>query len=163
MASNLKWHGDVFVRALKAELRRRIESACYAVFLHAKALINTEGAGKPSGRVRNKAGKLVKRRKMRYGENPSAPGEPPHKQMGRLEGSVAYETGEQLGVPLGRVGTNVPYGRTLEQGASGTRSSAWGRPTRSYRWTLLARPWLRKALREKTAQIKAIMTRPWNP
>ena len=78
-------------------------------------------------------------------------------------GSVAQEVHDVLGNPIGRVGTNLPYGRALEQGASETRSQAWGKPTRTYRWTLLARPWLRRALKEKTAACRAILARPWTP
>ena len=85
-------------------------------------------------RKRAKVGSLV------YGANPSKPGEPPHKQRGRLLGSVAWEVAGLVG----RAGTNLLYGRWLE---IGTRNMA-------------ARPWLRRALAECRDQIRAILSAP---
>jgi HK97 gp10 family phage protein len=81
-------------------------------------------------------------RKRTYGTNPSAPGEPPRKQFGHLRRSVTYETAADG--KSGRVGTNLPYGRWLELG---TR-------------LMKARPWLRRALGECEARVKAILTAP---
>lgn len=77
-----------------------------------------------------------------YGANPSSPGEPPHKQYGHLRRSVATEV--DSATLVGRVGTNLNYGRWLELG---TRLMA-------------ARPWLRRALRENQARIKSILAEP---
>jgi hypothetical protein len=166
MPTPLKWNGPQFLAALNAELRRRISAACIVVSNHAKQLIGIEGAGSAirkhsywyGGRKRT-----VRKKGLVYGQSTSKPGEPPRKQTGRLQSSVAWELGDTIAGPAGRVGTNLGYGKALEMGATGTRSSAWGRPTRSYRWTLLARPWLRRALKECQGFIRAVMIRPWNP
>ena len=166
MANSLKWNGPQFLAALKAELRRRIYAASILVANHAKELINVEGAGKAIRKHSYWYGgvkRTVRKKGYVYGHSVSQPGEPPRKQFGNLLKSVAFEVTDTLLGPAGRVGTNIPYGRALEMGASGTRSKAWGRPTRSYRWTLLARPWLRRALKEMSGAIKFIMIRPWNP
>jgi hypothetical protein len=163
MAAKLQWNGDAFLRKLKAELRRRVSVCCIAVMNRAKDLLNVEGAGSAirthsywyGGRRRT-----ARKKGLVYGASTSAPGEPPRKQTGRLLGSVAHEVSERAGSPVGRVGTNVDYGRALEKGASGMRTSAWGKPTRPYHWVLLARPWLGRALKEMTSFIRFVMTRP---
>jgi phage gpG-like protein len=131
MPSDLKWHGNACQKRLAAELKRRLQAAAMVVQSHATQLIGVESAAR-----RGKG----KRRKLIYGANPSKPGEPPHKQTGRLLGSITREVHDTYA----RVGTNVKYGRWLELG---TRFMA-------------ARPWLRRALAEKTAEIKAIFQRP---
>lgn len=80
------------------------------------------------------------RGKTRYGAFPSAPGEPPHKQTGRLRASVAYEVDE--GTLTGRVGTNVDYGKYLELGT---------------KRGIAPRPWLRRALAESYGKIQEIL------
>lgn len=145
MPANLKWNGDRFIRLLKAELRRRVSACCHAVANRARELLSVEGTGKRTRRVRDKNNKLRQSRKLVYNANPSKPGEPPHVQTGRLRGSVAVEVQEGFTGPVGRVGTNVKYGRWLELA---TRLMA-------------ARPWLRRALQERAAVIKAIMIHPW--
>jgi hypothetical protein len=126
---SLKWHGPAEVAKVDAEFRRRLAAAAIGLAGHAKRLIGVEGAGKPS----KKGGKL------RYGANPSAPGDPPHKQTGRLQASVTWEWAAWLSV---RVGTNVRYGRILELGLG-----------------IVARPWLRRALYEFRSRINAILGR----
>jgi phage gpG-like protein len=75
-----------------------------------------------------------------YGANPSAPGEPPRKQTGRLRASVTYEVEEAS--LTARVGTNVEYGKYLELG---TKKG------------IAPRPWLRRALAECRAKIDSIL------
>lgn len=110
---------------------------------HAKKLLSVEGAG-----VRGQAAPGLaaiqrgNRAKLRYGRHASAPGEPPRRQTGRLQGSVV---GRVQGM-LVRIGTNVPYGKFLERG---TRYIA-------------SRPWLGRAIRECQAVMKAILHRPIN-
>jgi hypothetical protein len=166
MSSSIQWNGPRFLKLIRAELRRRIAVCCIAVQNHAKELLNVEGAGSaihPHSYWYGGRKRTVRKKGLVYGHATSSPGEPPRKQFGRLQSSVAHEVGESLGSPVGRVGTNLPYGRTLEQGYSGTRSSAWGKPTRTYTWTLLARPWLRRALAEMRGFIATVMARPWFP
>jgi hypothetical protein len=129
--------------AIEREMRQRIKACCVLVVNHAKILINTDGTGKVAKGYSSKykgVTKRVRKGKLIYGANPSKPGEPPHKQTGRLLGSVAF-TVDGL---IGRVGTNVLYGRWLELG---TRRMA-------------ARPWLRRALKEKESEIKTILSAP---
>lgn len=70
----------------------------------------------------------------------SSPGEPPAKRTGRLRASVATE---RVGMTE-RVGTNVFYGKILEQGGH----------------TIAARPWLRPALLHSQPRIQAILGAP---
>jgi len=72
-----------------------------------------------------------------YGGMRSRPGDPPFKQTGHLRRSIAWE----INGIVGRVGTNLDYGRFLELG---TRRMA-------------ARPWLRRSLLEKQAEIQKIL------
>ena len=76
-----------------------------------------------------------------YGATRSKPGEPPRKQLGHLRRSVTYEVDDNQ---VGRVGTNLKYGRWLELG---TR-------------LMKARPWLRRALKECQDQILSILKAP---
>lgn len=70
---------------------------------------------------------------------PSAPGEPPRLRLGTLRASVTHESRENGMVQ--RVGTPLKYGYWLE----------WGTVK------MKARPWLRPALRNNTAQITAFI------
>ncbi|CAN0502344.1 unnamed protein product, partial [Phaeothamnion confervicola] len=72
--------------------------------------------------------------------NPSAAGEPPHVQTGRLRASVAWE---RVGLIV-RIGTNVIYGRWLELGTK----------------KMAARPWLRRMLAEQRAALARIICKP---
>ncbi len=131
MAANYQWHGGKLQALVLAEVRRRLAVAAIVVWNHAKSLINVEGTGKTG---QGKKAKLV------YGAHPSAPGDPPRKQTGRLLGSVAWEVSDLVA----RVGTNVKYGRWLELGTK----------------TIAPRPWLRRALAEKKGQVESILSAP---
>jgi phage gpG-like protein len=87
-------------------------------------------------RKRKRHGSLV------YGANPSKPGDPPHKQRGRLLASVAWEVVDTVA----RVGTNLNYGRWLELGTT----------------KMAARPWLRRALAETRDEVLRILSAPMN-
>ncbi len=142
MAARFDWHGEEYKRALRAEMVRRINAACVLVLNHARELLSVPGTGVlVKGRIVPKRAGM--KGKTIYGAFPSAPGEPPRKQHGRLRQSVAREL---VGL-VGRVGTNLLYGRWLELG---TR-------------TIAARPWLRRALAEKQHDIDALMRRPFDP
>lgn len=149
MASRVKWEGDRYKAAMRREARKRNQAAAQAVWQRAKLLIGTEGAG---ARVKIKGGgtEVVQSKggrrqigKLIYGAFPSRPGDPPHKQTGRLLASLAWEL---VSDAIARVGMNLKYGRWLELG---TRKMA-------------ARPWLRRALREMTPLVQAVWNRPWN-
>ena len=136
MAGKLDWHGPQVQAAIQAELGRRLARCAILVCNRAKELLSTDGTAKGGGRD----GKGRFKKSLRYNANPSAPGEPPHVQTGRLRGSVAWEVD---GLEA-RVGTNVPYGRWLELGTT----------------KIAARPWLRRALSECRAQVLEVLGRP---
>lgn len=129
MPNRLEWHGEqakAHVRGLAVKAIRRAAIVCKD---RAKELLNVAGTGGVKGSRRS------------YGSNPSAPGEPPHKQLGRLRASVTYEVDEPD--LTARVGTNLPYGLFLELGTSRG---------------LAPRPWLRRALAETAARINSILS-----
>lgn len=144
MTGRLDWHGDEVRARIRAELTRRLHRAALVVWNHAKTLINTEGAGireNPKG-ARDAKGRFLKGKRLIYGAHPSSPGDPPHKQRGRLLASVAWEI---VGL-VARVGTNLDYGRWLELGTA----------------RMAARPWLRRALKEKQDEVLRILRAPMN-
>lgn len=65
-------------------------------------------------------GKVI--RKISKGQPPSRPGEPPHVLTGRLRQSITHQVEVVGREVIGRVGTNVEYGRRLELGFVGTDS-----------------------------------------
>ena len=142
MAGQVRWNGDRLAAQVRAEMGRRLDACRVEVANHAKELVGVEGAEKTTVTVTDARGRKRKRTRLRYGANPSAPGEPPHKQTGRLQSSITSER-EDL---VARAGTNVTYGRSLELGTS----------------RMAPRPWLRRALAERLAFIRAVMSRPLN-
>ena len=73
------------------------------------------------------------------GATPSAPGEPPHKDTGRLRASISREiNAEEL---IARVGSNLAYAKFLELGTV----------------KMAARPFLRKAFWEHMDKLKRIL------
>lgn len=130
MAGKVTWYGDDASRQINAEMKRRLAACAIAVTNHAKKLIGIDGTGVDSN------GTLIPN------VNPSKPGDPPHKQGGELQGSVAWS---MVGV-VARVGTHIKYGRWLELGTS----------------KMAARPWLRRALFEMTPRINMLLSKPMN-
>jgi len=59
---------------------------------------------------------------------PSAPGEPPHVDTGRLRSSISFEFESSTSQFEARVGTNVTYGRDLELGTERIKPRPWLRP-----------------------------------
>lgn len=136
MATVYRDHSKQAMEAVKQAFIRRLRAACIVIQNHAKVLISVPGTG-----VMHK-GRLIPtpkghKGKRIYGAFPSKPGEPPHKQTGRLRGSVTHEVVDMVG----RVGTNVKYGRDLELGTL----------------HIAPRPWLRRAFTEKLADVKRIL------
>ena len=143
MSTRIVWHGDKFKADLQAEQRRRLERAAMVVEREAKRLLGVSGTG-----TRSKSGivKAIKNARNRvYGAFPSMPGEPPHKQTGRLRASVAHEVIRKFNW-VARVGTNVLYGKHLQLGTK------WIKP----------RPWLDVALNKTVSQVRMILTAKWN-
>jgi hypothetical protein len=155
MADFVKFYGDQFLKILNAELNRRVSACVIAVANRAKQLLSVPGTGQ-----RWRSTRRHRKKSTVYGFSPSAPGDPPRKQLGHLRDSVAFEVHDMTQGPVGRAGSNRKYARPLELGAEAVRNSIYGKPTRPYRWRLLARPWLRRALNEMTPFIRAVMSRP---
>ena len=167
---SVNWYGPQIRRQIESEMRRRVQACCIVVQTHAKDLVNVEGTGKRTSRsrrirtwhgaagtvagvqVRTLAGghkqtwfgKYHRKSKgsLIYGANPSKPGDPPHKQTGHLLRSITREMASQF---VGRVGTNLKYGRWLEQGTS----------------KMAARPWLVRSLNEMASRINQILGSPF--
>jgi phage gpG-like protein len=129
-----KWKGPEAVGRIRSEFARNLAAAAIVVKGRAKVLLSVAGT---TGQGRDAKGQF----RRVYGSNPSAPGEPPHKQTGRLRGSVAHEVDKTA--LSARVGTNVKYGRWLELGTS----------------KMAARPWLRRALNESLATVRALLAK----
>lgn len=128
--NEVQFDGDGAMRYVRRRAVQAVTRACIAVARRAKELLSIAGTG---------VGKGGKGRV--YGANPSAPGEPPHKQTGRLRASVTYEVDE--GDVEGRVGTNVDYGKHLELGTMRG---------------LAPRPWLRRALLESRGEVNQYLS-----
>jgi HK97 gp10 family phage protein len=125
---SLRWYGEERKREIEREMRQRVKSAVREVYNRARILVDEAGTAKRKGKAKV------------YGAVRSLPGEPPRKQTGQLRRSIASEV---LSL-VGRVGTNVKYGKHLELG---TRH-------------MQPRPWLRRALNESRGKIEAILKRP---
>lgn len=106
-----KWNGDTLLRAIDAEMGRRLEAGLLICERHAKELVSQPGPG------------------------PSAPGEPPHMQSGRGRGSITHE---RQGL-VGRYGTNVTYMRLLDLGTGTTEARPWLRRSFAERRDALVR------------------------
>jgi hypothetical protein len=144
MVGMMKWNGDRELARIRVEMERRIEACCILVETHAKQLLSVAGTAVAHATIKIKkrdgSTKTIRKGSSIYGADPSKPGEPPHKQSGRLRASVTHE----VVALIGRVGTNLKYGRWLELG---TRIVA-------------ARPWLRPSLAACLTQIHAILSAP---
>jgi HK97 gp10 family phage protein len=147
----LIWYGDQVKAAISKEMHRRIVACCTVVGNKARELVSIAGTTqriattkktvrfKEDGQWKTEKRTFRKKSKV-YGSNPSDPGEPPHKQWDHLRRSIAAECYDLVG----RVGTNLRYGRYLELG---TRKMA-------------PRPWLRRALNECRDEMRKILSKP---
>lgn len=125
---------SIFEDDLAKQLRRNIERAAIHLQARTKEALNVTGNPYIAAR-----GKSI----WYKNENPSSPGEPPHKMLGDLQRSIAYE----ISTPDGQtaaVGTNLNYGFYLEIGSS----------------KMAARPWLRATLDKEADNLTKIITAP---
>lgn len=131
---------DRYKRDLHAEQNKRVARAAVVVQRHAKQLLSVSGTG-----VRGSTGAIIRAvkrtRKTIYGAFPSRPGESPRKQTGALRAAVTWEPARQ-GVARVGIPRSVRYGWYLE--------------------VFKNRPWLVKALREKSREVAAILGAPWS-
>ena len=133
--SDLDWHGDDALDHCRKRAVAFLTRAALEVQRRAKELLSIAGTA-----VRSQTSRGGRKGSRIYNANPSAPGEPPHKQTGRLRASVTHEV--DPATLQARVGTNIPYGRFLE---TGTKRG------------IAPRPWLRRALAECAAKINALL------
>jgi len=134
----IEWHGDAAKQHVEGLAFRMLSRAAMTCERRAKELLSVAGTGT---RTAGGVVRAVRNARHRvYGAFPSAPGEPPHKQTGRLRASVTHEVDK--GEMTARVGTNVKYGLYLELGTS----------------KMAPRPWLRRALAETAAKINSILS-----
>jgi HK97 gp10 family phage protein len=141
MAGSIRWYGPQVEAEVRAKLARKVEAACIEVEDRAKALVSRPGTAPRAKATGGSSGRRLRRGRV-YGAMRSAPGEPPLKQTGHLRRSIAHEV--DRATLVGRVGTNLRYGRFLE---TGTRK-------------LAPRPWLRRALAESRGKIDRIFSTP---
>jgi phage gpG-like protein len=123
---------------VRGQLVKNLHAACYFLQAGTRTLISTPSRTVTMGKTR--AGKDKKILGAR-GSNRSKPGEPPHKDHGTLRTSIAVDVNEAELV--GRVGTNLPYGKHLELGTK----------------RMAARPFLRRSLLENREKIVEILNR----
>jgi phage gpG-like protein len=132
--ARVDWDGDGAIAHVRSAAARALTRAAVEVTRRARELLSVPGTaqGRDAG---------TGRYRRVYGAAPSAPGEPPRKQTGRLRASVTYEVDDAS--LTARVGTNVEYGKYLELGT---------------KRGIAPRPWLRRALAECRARIEQILS-----
>lgn len=128
----MTWNGDQYLKELEEQLARNVERA--ALHLVNSIKINLNESGDPYKASSGPSGVHYKN------ENPSQPGEYPHKMLGDLQRSITYEMEEDK--LSAKVGTNIDYGAWLEFGTS----------------KMAARPYLRPTLIQEQDAIKNIIT-----
>jgi HK97 gp10 family phage protein len=126
------WNGDQYLKELEEKLARNVERAAIHLVNEIKENLNI--SGDPFKASSGASGVHYKN------ENPSQPGEMPHKMLGDLQRSITYEIeADKLSA---KVGTNIDYGAWLELGTS----------------KMAARPYLRPTLAQEQDTIKNIIT-----
>jgi len=99
----MKWHGDEVMKRIEDEMAGRLTRAALLVTGYAKEHLSKLG--------------------------PSAPGAYPGKRTGHLRRNIAFEVNKSD--MLARWGTNVKYGRYLEEGTTHMDPRPWMAPTNS--------------------------------
>lgn len=139
LKNNVQWYGTEFIGQMKRGLTKNLTAAGTLLLKDVRAALNVDGrtvteTTTASGKTRRKYGKR--------GSSPSQPGEPPHKQSGRLRRDTFKQLKPKKMVM--RVGTRAPHGGMLE---FGTRKMA-------------PRPYLRSTYAKDQAKIAQILTTP---
>lgn len=124
---SVEWNGDGAEKHVRSKAARALSRAAITIRKRAAELLSVPGTGREKGK---QIGPVVR----------SKPGEPPHKQTGRLRASVAYEVDDAS--LTARVGTNVEYGKHLELGT---------------KRGLKPRPWLRRAALEVRGKVGQLL------
>jgi len=150
----LIWHGHEAMKALLADARRKVQEAVLLVERDVKSSMRLGGCvasgemetitvtGRGGRDVRRRVEVGTGKRAEKVGSYASKPGEVPRVQTGTLRRSITHEMHDTL--PIGRVGTNVVYGKYL---CCGTRR-------------MKPRPFMRPSLLRTQAAITAIFGKP---
>jgi HK97 gp10 family phage protein len=134
---------QAFEDKIERQVLRNLDAAGFFLVSQIRPMIST-----PSRTVshvpRFKGDQLVGMKKVLgpRGSNRSKPGEPPHKDYGRLRASIARETVPNGSSPRCFVGSALPHAKFLELGTV----------------KMAARPFLRRALGENQQRITEIVT-----
>jgi HK97 gp10 family phage protein len=135
----LVWHGDRISAKLQQEIKEKLLEAMLVLEAEIKGLMKKGG--------RTASGFLTEGEKPgKVGSFASKPGEPPRVQFDRLRGGITHEplTTATMVLPVGRVGTNVEYGKYLELGTK----------------NMAPRPFMRPGIKKAKPKIAAIFGRP---
>lgn len=149
--SYVKWSGDELLKGAREEIVNKLRLA--TAYVRSRAVKNVSVSSRSSG--------------------PSAPGEFPHADTGRLRNSIFEDVDEKE--LTGTVGTNLKYGLWLEYGTRGPRTiTARGKMLswigrngiRRFARTvtippLAARSYLRRSLKEAEPKLKALFSEQW--
>lgn len=119
MPGGVNWGGKPFRFGLQKEMGRRIKAASSYLSSAIKADISQPGTLRYERvNIHGPRNRITRSQKTVYNFTHSRPGNPPFKQTGHLRRTITYEvTGSTAwGNMVGRVGTNLKYGRYLETG-----------------------------------------------
>lgn len=142
MPNKLDWFGSQWKADFLARERKNVKAAAIFLSSQVKADISQPGTLRTTGQARTKKGRFKRGGNTIYNFTHSAPGNPPYKQTGRLRASQTWELAGPIQM-IGRVGTNVKYGRWLELGTK----------------KMAARPYLRAALQKWGPTLAKILTK----
>jgi len=115
----LKWHGRQVMATLGVESRKRVTTS--VLLVEAKVKTSMKKGGRTASGYLEEGQKPGKINAFR-----SKPGEVPREQEGTLKRSITHEVHPTL--PIGRVGTNLPYGKMLELGTPNMKARPFLRP-----------------------------------
>jgi len=122
----LVWHGDEVMAGMVKLARQKVVESC--ILLQNLVKMSMKKGGRTESGELESVGYVTKtgglrqkrvepgtgRKAEKIGTYVSKPGEVPRVQFARLKGSIEWEIHPVL--PVGRVGTNLPYGKFLELG-----------------------------------------------
>ena len=179
----LIWHGHEAMKTLLADARRKVRTACLMVEADVKASMKKGGRvesgemewqgyiGRAGDERRRRVEVGTGKRAERINSYRSKEGDVPRVQTGRLKGSITTDMHETM--PIGRVGTNVIYGKWLEFGIPGGKKIV--AKGKMLRWAsggkvhfaksviqgaIKPRPFMRPSLMRMQAAIVAMFGRP---
>lgn len=137
---SFQFHGDEFNRQLRKATATGLIRA--AIFLHARcrAAVSIPNTGTTRKRTRSTAGGEKGSQYTTY-DNPSKPGEPPHKRTGFGQSSIVWEYNDNKRNPIVRVGVTAKaiYMAFLELGTATVAARPWLLATLKKHWRTIAK------------------------